>query len=114
MRWFVEVSTIGDSAAPGRVCVEAAQWQAALESARRLLKDDSPLSKFSIEVLDEGYRAVNPALRTRYVVRRAPPNAVLTDSAHIRASSIPPPMLMVVVLSVSSVLTPYVYVASDV
>ncbi len=90
MRWYVEVSTIGDSAAPGRICVEAAQWQAALETARRLLNEQSPLSKFSIEVLDEGYRAVNPALRARYVIKRAPPNAVLTDETSFRPSSIPP------------------------
>jgi hypothetical protein len=90
MRWYVEVSTIGDSAAPGRICVEAAQWQAALETARRLLNEQSPLSKFSIEVLDEGYRAVNPALRARYVIKRAPPNAMLTDETNFRPSSLPP------------------------
>jgi hypothetical protein len=91
MRWFVEVSTIGDSAAPARLCVDAAQWQSAFEEARRLLKDAGPLSKFSIEVLDDGYRAVNPAQRSRYVIRRAPEDAVLTDESSVRPSSIPPP-----------------------
>ncbi|HVJ14916.1 MAG TPA: hypothetical protein VM686_05725 [Polyangiaceae bacterium] len=91
MRWFVEISTIGDSAAPARLCVDAGQWQSAFEEARRLLKDAGPLSKFSIEVLDDGYRAVNPAQRTRYVIRRAPEAAALTDESSVRPSSIPPP-----------------------
>lgn len=92
MRWFVEVSSIGDSAAPGRLCVEARQWQTALEQARVLLSDAVPLSRFSIEVLDDGYRAVNVERRTRYVVRRAPDDAELTDSASLRPSTIPPPL----------------------
>jgi hypothetical protein len=91
MRWFVEVSSIGDSSAPGRLCVEAKQWQMALEDVRQLLGDSGPLAKFSIEVIDDGYRAVNPVLRTRYVVRRAPDDAILTDRIAVRPSSIPPP-----------------------
>ncbi len=63
MRWFVEASGIGDSSASEKLCIEAKQWQSALQEARRLRGDPGPLSKFSIEVLDEGYRAVNSALK---------------------------------------------------
>ncbi len=42
--------------------------------------------KFSIEVLDEGYRAVNSALKTRYLVRPAPSDAPLTEGARERLS----------------------------
>jgi hypothetical protein len=91
MRWFVEASTIGDSAAPGRVCLEAAEWQEALEAARRKFKDGEPLSCFSIEALDEGYRAVDVARRRRYVVRRAPEGAELSASEAPHPSTIPSP-----------------------
>jgi hypothetical protein len=91
MRWFVEVSGIGDSSASEKLCIEAKQWQSALQEARRLRGDPGPLSKFSIEVLDEGYRAVNSALKTRYLVRPAPSDAPLTEGARERLSSHPPP-----------------------
>ena len=64
MRWFVEFSTLGKGAAPPVVlCVEAAQWQPALQKARSFHGDDGSLSNFSIELLDEGYRAIDPATR---------------------------------------------------
>ena len=91
MRWFVEVSGIGDSSASEKLCIEAKQWQSALQEARRLRGDPGPLSKFSIEVLDEGYRAVNSALKTRYLVRPAPSDAPLTEGARERLTTHPPP-----------------------
>ena len=55
MRWFVEISNLGKKAAkPTTVCVEATQWQPALQRARALRGDDGPLSNFSIELLDDG------------------------------------------------------------
>jgi len=78
MRWFVEVSRIGESAEAQRYCVEAKQWQAALQEARKLRGDAGPLSKFSIELMDDGYRAVDPKLKIRYVVNKAPAGAQLT------------------------------------
>jgi hypothetical protein len=87
MRFFVEVSSIGDSGSPTRLCLEAKQWQSALEDAREWLGDRAPLSTFSIEVTDEGYRAVNSELRVRYAVRRAPDHAPLTDRDSVSTSS---------------------------
>jgi hypothetical protein len=82
MRWFVEISSLGKDAAPAKVCcVEAPQWQPALQKARALSGDEGPLSGFSIELLDDGYRAIDPATRHKFVVRRAPDDAALTDAA---------------------------------
>src|SRR5689334_25146158 len=93
MRWFVEVSRVGDSTLAERYCVEAKQWQAALQEARKLRGDSGPLSKFSIELLDDGYRAVDPKLKLRFVVAKAPHDAELsTESAapHLNGASVPP------------------------
>ncbi|WP_437756724.1 GAF domain-containing protein [Sorangium sp. So ce1389] len=80
MRWFVEISSLGQNAPPTRkVCVEAAQWQPALQKARALRGDDGPLNNFSVDLLESGYRAIDPATRVRYVVQRAPDDASLTD-----------------------------------
>ncbi len=80
MRWFVEVSRIGEDAEAQRYCVDAKQWQAALQEARKLRGDAGPLSKFSIELMDDGYRAVDPKLKIRYVVNKAPAGAPLTGA----------------------------------
>ncbi|HET7541088.1 MAG TPA: hypothetical protein VFK05_14495 [Polyangiaceae bacterium] len=81
MRWFVEVSRVGESGVADEYCVEAKQWQGALQEARKLRGDLGALSKFSIELLDQGYRAVDPALKLRYLINEAPADAPLTDSA---------------------------------
>jgi hypothetical protein len=81
MRWFVEVSRIGGSEAVDKYCIEANQWQAALQAARRLRGEYGPLSSFSIELLDDGYRAVDSTLRMRYIVERAPGDAPLSGQA---------------------------------
>ena len=78
MRWFVEVSRVGESGLSEKYCVEARQWQAALQEARKLRGDTGGLSKFSIELLDDGYRAVDPSLKLRYLVNQAPGDAPLT------------------------------------
>src|SRR5262245_10756832 len=81
MRWFVEISALGSktSTSATTLCVEAPQWQPALQAARALRGDDGALSGFSIELLDDGYRAIDPALRIRYIVRRAPDDAALSN-----------------------------------
>lgn len=81
MRWFVEVSRVGENGVADEYCVEAKQWQAALQEARKLRGDTGALSKFSIELLDRGYRAVDPALKLRYLINEAPADAPLTGSA---------------------------------
>lgn len=78
MRWFVEVSHLDGEFAEEKLCVDAKQWQAALQQARKLRGDSGPLSAFSIELLDDGYRAVNLGRKLRYVVVRAPVDAALS------------------------------------
>ena len=100
MRWFVEVSRVGDSTPAERYCVEAKAWQAALQETRKLRGDSGPLSKFSIELLDDGYRAVDPVQKIRYLVNQAPADAPLvlpvnganrvSSSPSASASSVPP------------------------
>jgi len=81
MRWFVEISALGVK--PGTtttLCVEAPQWQPALQKARILRGDEGPLGNFSIELLEDGFRAIDPVSRLRYLVKRAPDDAALTNS----------------------------------
>jgi hypothetical protein len=77
MRWFVEVSSIGkiDKQA---YCVDSESWQRALQAARALRDDHAPMTGFSIELLDEGFSAVDPMTRLRYFIKRAPDDAPLT------------------------------------
>jgi GAF domain-containing protein len=90
MRWFVEISSLGPGGAqPVTLCVEAPQWQPALQKARALRGDDGALSNFSIELLDDGYRAVDPAKRLRYVVRKAPADAPLSTADSTASASAP-------------------------
>jgi putative methionine-R-sulfoxide reductase with GAF domain len=90
MRWFVEVATLSAGGPATRVTVEAPSWQAALAQARTARSDTTPLSNYTIEVLAEGYRATNPATRTRYTVNKAPDDAPL-GSAEPPPASVPEP-----------------------
>jgi hypothetical protein len=78
MRWLVEVTSIGKTDKQP-YCVEADSWQRALQSARALRGDTGPMSGFSIELLDVGYRAVDPMARLVYVVNRAADDAPITQ-----------------------------------
>ncbi|HWL87070.1 MAG TPA: hypothetical protein VNO21_14785, partial [Polyangiaceae bacterium] len=78
MRFFVHVTPIGKVETQS-YCVEADSWQKALQNARTLRRETAPITGFSIELTDDGgCRAVDPAARLRYVVKRAPDTAVLT------------------------------------
>src|SRR5689334_16886050 len=77
MRWFVEVSSLGKTDLQ-KFCIEAESWQRALQAARAQRGEEGPMSGFSIELLEEGYRAVDPVARIRFVVRRAPDDAPIT------------------------------------
>jgi len=77
MRWLVEVSSLGKTDTQ-KFCVDAESWQRALQSARSQRGEDGPMSGFSIELLEEGYRAVDPLARVRFVVKRAPDDMALT------------------------------------
>ncbi len=75
MRWLVEVTSLGSSERDSRH-VDADTWQTALQAARALRGETAPMSGFSIELLDEGCRAIDQASRLRYEVRRASEDAV--------------------------------------
>ncbi|MBX3188219.1 MAG: GAF domain-containing protein [Labilithrix sp.] len=77
MRWLVEVSSIGKTDQQ-KFCVEAESWQRALQAARSERGEEGPMSGFSIELLEEGYRAVDPLARVRFVVKRAPDDMPVT------------------------------------
>jgi len=85
MRWIVEVAPIGSKESQS-YCVEADSWQKALQSARKLRGDETPMSGFSIELLDDGCKAVDPSSRLRYQVKRTADDAVLTPGGEA-----PPP-----------------------
>ncbi|MEO8905481.1 MAG: hypothetical protein ABI488_23440 [Polyangiaceae bacterium] len=87
MRWFVEVSRVGENNLAEKYCVDARQWQAALQEARKLRGDTGALSQFSIELLDSGYRAVDPALRLRYLVNQAPDDAALSETTTVAVAA---------------------------
>jgi hypothetical protein len=70
MRWLVEVTSLG-KAEKDSLYVDADSWQKALQLSRSLRGESEPLSGFSIELLDEGCRAVDPVSRVSYEVRRA-------------------------------------------
>ncbi|MDI1428161.1 GAF domain-containing protein [Polyangium sorediatum] len=86
MRWFVEISSAGPSAEPpAKLTVEAPQWQPALQKARAMRGDDGSFGNFSIELLDDGYKAVDPVKKLRYVVRKAPDTAELSPGGQAAA-----------------------------
>lgn len=71
MRWLVDVTSLGKSDRES-LFVEAESWQKALQAARAQRGESAPMSGFSIELLDDGCRAVDPMARLRYEVRKAP------------------------------------------
>src|SRR5436190_20409557 len=77
MRWVVEVTAIGKTDLQ-KFVVEAESWQRALQAARAQRGEEGPMSGFSIELLEEGYRAVDPVARTRFVVKRTPDDTPIT------------------------------------
>lgn len=81
MRWFVEISTSESAEAQERLVVEAAQWQPAILAARASRGESGGLTGFAIEILDDGFRAVDPRTRVRYLVRRAPDDTPLTGTS---------------------------------
>lgn len=88
-RWFVEVSRVDADTQKERYCVEALQWQQALQQARKLRGDRGALSRFAIELLDSGYRATDPAARLRYTISKAPIDAPLSGEAKANGAAKP-------------------------
>lgn len=89
MRWLVEVSAIGKSD-PQSFCVEADSWQRALQIVRSHRGEPGAMNGFSIELLEEGYRAVDPVARLRFVVKRAAEGTPLSPIEMTPAGSQPP------------------------
>ncbi len=87
MRWLVDVVTLGKTDAEDSLHVEADSWQKALQAARAQRGESAPMSGFSIELLDDGCRAVDPNARLRYEVRLATEAPAPTPA---RPSSAPP------------------------
>jgi hypothetical protein len=88
MRWHVEVMSMDKTDAQS-VVVEAESWQRALQAARTARGEKGPISGFSIELLDEGYRAVDPLARLRFDVKKAADDAPLTDLAAVARPAAP-------------------------
>jgi len=88
MRWFVEVTSLGN-AQKESLHVDADTWQGALQTARLQRGDTGAISGFSINILDDGCRAVDPASQALYEVRKvaggtpSPPTSA--PSAHPKA-----------------------------
>jgi putative methionine-R-sulfoxide reductase with GAF domain len=86
MRWVVEVTALGKSEKES-LFLESDSWQKALQGARAQRGDTAPMSGFSIELLDDGCRAVDPVSRVRYEVRKAPEEAAANRSQPPRPAS---------------------------
>ena len=77
MRWIVEVGSLEKSETQS-YCVEAESWQGALQAARRLRGDESRMAGFSIDITNDGCKAVDPAKKIRYEVKRTGDDTPLT------------------------------------
>lgn len=107
MRWSIEVLSPrtpapGDPPPPSQLLVvEARSWQTALQEARAHEPGAGPISRLSIELLAEGYRATDPASKVRYLIRKVPdetplrsslaPTAPLVDAAAVDPAIPSPP-----------------------
>ncbi len=95
MRWLVEVTSIGKTDCQSFV-VDAESWQKALQLTRGLRGESGPMSGFSIELLEAGFRAVDPMARLIYVVKRAADDVPLSVGAvDARSASLMPRPLSV-------------------
>jgi len=90
VRWLVEVTSLGKSDKES-LSVEADSWQKGLQTARAERGEPASLNGFSVELLDDGCRAIDPATRLRYDVKKAPEDAPAARSVPPRASAAPPP-----------------------
>ncbi len=85
MRWSVEVSPLRSTpdapSGPKVYVVDAKAWQPALQAAREQAGRDGPISGFSIELLPDGYRAIDPVAKTKYVIKRTSDDAPLSTTS---------------------------------
>src|SRR5262245_33195692 len=91
MRWYVEIAAVGKDPPQQKLCLEATHWQPALQRARKLRGEDEKLGGLSVEFLEDGCRAIDAALRSRYVVSKAPDDAPLVEDPAAGALAPPRP-----------------------
>jgi hypothetical protein len=74
MRWSVEVTSLSSKRQPvaEAVQIEADSWQRALEIVRSSRGEKGPMANFSIELVEDGCRAVDASTLVRYSVKLAP------------------------------------------
>ncbi|MBW2454980.1 MAG: hypothetical protein JRI68_10735, partial [Deltaproteobacteria bacterium] len=80
MRWYVEISPVGEGPPTQKLCLEAAHWQPALQDARKQRGEEPKLSGLSVEFLENGCTALDAELRLKYEVNEAPEDAPLVDA----------------------------------
>ncbi|HEU4404022.1 MAG TPA: hypothetical protein VFS43_01825, partial [Polyangiaceae bacterium] len=85
MRWYVALLSEGPEPAANLV-VEATSWQGALQSAFELRGEQVSLEQIAVELIPDGYRAVNTETRATYELRKAPEGAPLS----LRGGALPP------------------------
>ncbi|HEU4535713.1 MAG TPA: hypothetical protein VFS00_16410, partial [Polyangiaceae bacterium] len=61
--------------------VEAASWQGALQGACALRGEEVGLDQITVELIAEGYRALNTETRARFELRKAPDDAPLSQAS---------------------------------
>ena len=89
MRWFVEVTRVGKGEVLDEFCLDASHWQSALKKARELRGDGSSLEGLSVEISDDGCRALDGATAVRFVVIKAPNDAPLAEKTSGLPSAAP-------------------------
>jgi GAF domain-containing protein len=79
MRWYVDLLSEGREPVATLV-VEATSWQAALQSACQLRGESTSLDAITVELIPEGYRALNAETHAAYELRKAPDDAPLSQA----------------------------------
>ncbi|MCU0684925.1 MAG: hypothetical protein MUF34_22210 [Polyangiaceae bacterium] len=78
MRWYVDLLSEG-STPKTTLVVEATSWQGALQGACTLRGEDISLEQITVELIADGYRALNTETRATYELRKAPEDAPLSQ-----------------------------------
>src|SRR5262245_28964979 len=77
MRWYVALLSEAPEPAAALV-VDATSWQGALQSAFELRGEKVALEQVTVELIPDGYRALNTETRAVYELRKAPEDAPLS------------------------------------
>jgi hypothetical protein len=88
MFWDVDVSSLGQ-AQTASLRIEADSWQKALQAARSQRGEPTAMGTFSIELVEEGCRAIDQASQIRYDVRQHRENGALPPRPAKKTPSTP-------------------------